>query len=87
MDLINQSSTIPNTTPNSSVTPVSIGLVSSDLSNMRASINIIGGVLGSIIVILLLLLAMCGGALVYLLQSRSVIPKRYILIHNYTDNT
>ena len=43
-------------------------------SNMRA--NIIGGVLGFIIVILVLLLAICGGALLYLLRSRGVIPKR-----------
>lgn len=49
--------------------------VSSDL-NMKA--NVIGGVLGSIIVILLFLLAICGGALVYLLRSRTsgVVPKR-----------
>ena len=37
-------------------------------SNMRA--NIISGVLGFIITILVLLLAICGGALLYLLRSR-----------------
>ena len=48
-------------------------LISSD-SNTRA--NIVGGVLGFIVVILVLVLAMCGGALLYLLRSRGVIPKR-----------
>ena len=48
-------------------------LISSD-SNTRT--NIVGGVLGFIIVILVLVLAMCGGALFYLLRSRGVIPKR-----------
>ena len=43
-------------------------------SSMRA--NIVGGVLGFIIVVLVLLLVICGGALVYLLQSKNVIPKR-----------
>ena len=38
--------------------------------------NIVGGVLGSIIVVLVLLLAICGGALLYLLRARSVILKR-----------
>ena len=42
-------------------------------SNDRADII---GVLGSINVILLLLLAICGGALLYLLRSRHVILKR-----------
>ena len=48
-------------------------LISSD-SNMRA--NIVGGALGFIIVILILLLVICAGALLYLLRSRGVIPKR-----------
>ena len=38
--------------------------------------GIIGGVLGSVMIILLLLLAICGGALLYMLQSKSVILKR-----------
>jgi hypothetical protein len=46
--------------------------VSSDL-NMRASI--IGGVLGSIIIILLLLLAVCGVALLFSSRSKSMTPK------------
>jgi hypothetical protein len=63
-------------TMNSSSIPASVGsetVVSSDLS-MRASI--IGGVLGSIIAILLLLLVVCGGALLYLLRSKGVTSKR-----------
>ena len=36
----------------------------------------VGGALGFIIVILVLLLVMCGGALLYLLRSRGVIPNR-----------
>ena len=76
-EMPNQPFTIPTSTQilqsNSSMAPASI---SSDLNNMRANINFIGGVLGSIIVILLLVLAVCGGALLYMLRSRSVIPKR-----------
>ena len=76
-EMSNQPFTIPTSTQilqsNSSMAPASI---SSDLNNMRANINFIGGVLGSIIVILLLVLAVCGGALLYMLRSRSVIPKR-----------
>ena len=56
--------------------PASTGLdmfVSSDL-NMRVTIT--GGVLGFIIAILLVLLVICGGALLYLLRSRRMIPKR-----------
>ena len=44
-------------------------------SNMRASI-ITGAVLGSIIAVLLLLLVVCGGALLYLLRSRDMISIR-----------
>ena len=59
---LNQPLTTPTSTQsNSSKVPASDIFVSSDL-NIRASI-IIGGVLGSIIVILLLLLAICGGVL------------------------
>ena len=58
-------------------TPASVDseFVSSDF-NMKT--NVIGGVLGSIIVILLILLAICGGALLYILRSRTsgVVPKR-----------
>ena len=72
----NQTSNQPVTTPSSTqMMPTSIGsekVISSDL-NMRASI--IGGVLGSIIIVLLLLLAICTGALLFLLQSRSMTPK------------
>ena len=49
-------------------------------NNYIMRVNIIGGALGFVIVILLLLLAICGGALIYLLQSKSVIHKRYIII-------
>jgi hypothetical protein len=67
----------PVTTPNSTqMIPASIGsetVASSDLG-MRASI--IGGVLGSIIAILLLLLVVCGAALLYLLRSKGVTSKR-----------
>jgi hypothetical protein len=38
--------------------------------------DIIGGVLGFIVVILALLLAICGGALVYVLRSRGMTPQR-----------
>ena len=38
--------------------------------------NIIGGVLGSIMIILLLLLTACGGALLYMLRSKGVFLKR-----------
>ena len=74
-EMPNRPFTIPTSTQilNSSMAPASI---SSYLSNMRANINVIGGVLGSIIVILLLVLAVCGGALLYMLRSRSAIPKR-----------
>ena len=50
----------------------------SNMKNNDMRVNIIGGALGFVIVILLLLLAICGGALIYLLRSKSVIPKRYI---------
>jgi hypothetical protein len=72
----NQISNQPFTMNSPSVIPASVGsetVVSSDLS-MRASI--IGGVLGSIIAILLLLLVVCGGALLYLLRSKGVTSKR-----------
>ena len=48
----------------------------SDTNNMTATV--VGAVLGCIIVILLVLLAVCGGALFHLLQSRasSEVPKR-----------
>ena len=52
----------------------------SNMKNNDMRVNIIGGALGFVIVILLLLLAICGGALIYLLRSKSVIPKRYIII-------
>jgi hypothetical protein len=70
----NQTVTTPNSTQ-TIPTSESIGsekAVSSDL-NMRESI--IGGVLGSIIIILLLLLAVCGVALLFLVRSKSMIPK------------
>jgi hypothetical protein len=73
----NQTSNQPVTMPSSTqIIPASVGseiIASSDLS-MRASI--IGGVLGSIIAILLLLLVMCGAALLYLLRSKGVTSKR-----------
>ena len=75
----NQTSNQPVTTPSSTqMMPASIGsekVVGSDL-NMRASI--VGGVLGSIIIILLLSLAMCGGALLFLLRSRSMTKKQVL---------
>ena len=51
--------------------------ISSD-TNTRTTVIIIGAVLGCITVILLLLLAVCGGALLYLLRTRTsgVVPKR-----------
>ena len=52
----------------------------SNMKNNDMRVNIIGGALGFVIMILLLLLAICGGALLYLLRSKSVIPKRYIII-------
>ena len=61
---------------NSFVISASTGMdvfVSNDL-NMR--VTIIGGVLGFTISILLLLLVICGGALLCLLRSRHMIPKR-----------
>ena len=54
-------------------------------TNMTATVVVIGAVLGCIIVILLVLLAVCGGALFYLLRSRTsesgVAPKRYTCKH------
>ena len=51
--------------------------ISSD-TNTRTTVIIIGAVLGCITVILLLLLAVCGVALLYLLRSRTtvMVPKR-----------
>ena len=47
-------------------------------TNMTTTITVVGAVLGCIIVILLVLLAVCGGALFHLLRSRasSEVPKR-----------
>ena len=39
--------------------------------------KLIGGVLGFIIAVLLLILVVCGGALLYLLRSKGMNPKRY----------
>ena len=51
-------------------------LLPSDTNNMTATV--VGAVLGCVIVILLVLLAVCGGALLRLLRSRasSEVPKR-----------
>ena len=66
---LNQPFTTPTSTQmNFSMIPGSEKVVGNNL-NMRVSI--IGGVLGSIIAVLLLLLAICGGALLFLLRSRS----------------
>ena len=73
---LNESFIAPTSTHvNLSMMPASVeskNIVVSDI-NMQASI--IGGVLGSIIIILLLLLEICGGVLLFLLRSRNVIPK------------
>ena len=55
-----------------SITGSSDEIIGSDI-NMQT--NIIGGVLGSVTIILLLLLALRGGALLFLLRSRNTIPK------------
>ena len=60
------------TTPTSIITGSSEEIAGSDI-NMQT--NIVGGVLGSVTIILLLLLALCGGALLFLLQSRNRTPK------------
>ena len=61
--------------------PTSDSLQLSSASNMTAKVVTVGGVLGFIIVILVLLLAICGGALLYILRSRTsgVVPKRYAI--------
>ena len=74
----NQTSNQPFTMNSTSLISASVGsekVVSSDL-NMKASI--IGGVLGSIIAVLLLLLVICGGIMLCLLRSnfKGVITKR-----------
>ena len=43
--------------------------------------GIVGGALAFIIVVLLIVLAICGGALLFLLRSRSLILRRYVCIH------
>ena len=59
-------------------TEISTTLQSDSLTNPAKydRADVIGGVLGFILVILVILLAICGGVLVYLLRSRCVIPKR-----------
>ena len=45
-------------------------------SDSNERISIVGGVLGFILIVLVILLAFCGGALLFLLQSRSLILKK-----------
>jgi hypothetical protein len=53
-------------------------IISDTCVDMKATVTVVGAVLGCIIVILLVLLAVCGGALFHLLRSRTsgVVPKR-----------
>ena len=45
-------------------------------SKFNERLSIVGGVLGSIVIVLVILLAFCGGALLFLLRLRSLILKR-----------
>ena len=66
-------------TPNEiSATDATISrLIQTDGSAQDNRISIVGGVLGFIIAVLVILLAIFGGALLCLLRSKSSIPKRY----------
>ena len=58
------------------LTPTDMFIISGTCANMTATVYMVGAVLGCIIVILLVLLAVCGGVL---LRSRTSpeAPKRY----------
>ena len=57
-------------------TQVTVTVASSNPTEPLDRTSIVGGILGLIIAILLILLAFCGGALLFLLQSRVSILKR-----------
>ena len=57
-------------------TQVTVTVASSNPTEPLDRTSIVGGILGLIIAILLILLAFCGGALLFLLRSRASILKR-----------